>query len=159
MTRWSYWVNSKNSVSSRLFRSQSHYDLTDYTPRIPSLLHCYDHNATMISLSKLRPFCFYCIVTIKMPPWPHWIYSEHSVSTAFLRSQWHYGLTENTPNIHFLMHCYDQKGTMISLSENNAFCFYCIVTITMPRWSHLVNSEHSISSALLRSECHEDLTV
>jgi hypothetical protein len=109
----------------------------------------YDHNATMILLRKFRAVSFYCIATITTTQWSHWEIYEHSASTALLQSQWHDGLTEKAPSILFLLHCYDQNASMISLSKLRAFYFYCIVTIRKPRWSHWVNSEHSVFTALL----------
>jgi hypothetical protein len=180
MTRWSYWVNSEYSLSSALLRSQCHDYLTVKSPSILYVLHCYDHNdtnmslikrrafsltafydhnAAMIFLSKLWAFSSYCIVTITMPRWSLWENSVQCVSTALLRPQRHDDLTEKSTNILFLLHCYDQNASMISLSKLRAFYFYCILTIKMPRGYYWVKTKHSISTSLLRSLWHYDHTV
>jgi hypothetical protein len=155
MARWSYWVNSKISVSTSLY-----------------------HNGMWILLNKLGKFCFNCIATITMTLWSYrlntkhylstallrskwhddhnWENSEHSVSTALLRSQCHDDLTENTLRILFLLHYYDHNDTMTLQTKLQTLFFYCIVMITVARWSYWVNSEHSVSTALLRLQWHED---
>jgi hypothetical protein len=113
-------------------------------------------NCTLISSNKHRLFCFYCIVSITMARWFYWVNSEHFASTALLQSQCQVDITDETPSILFLWHCYDHIATMISLSKQWAFfllfcfghnakyillskpraiSFYCIVTITMARCS------------------------
>jgi hypothetical protein len=149
MPRWCRWFNSEKSLSPGF----------------------YDHNAAMILLRQFWAYSLYYIVTITMPRWSLWENSvqclstallrsqrhddltekstKHSDSTALLQSQWHDGLTEKVPSILFLLQCYDQNASMISLSKLRAFYFYCIVTFRNSRWSHWVNSENSVFTALL----------
>jgi hypothetical protein len=117
MAIWFYWVNSEQYF----------------------VLHCYDNNANINLLSKIRPFSFYYIVTITEARWSYWINTEQYISTALLRSQLHKDLTEYIPSTRYLLHFYDHKGTMILLSKLRAFCSYCSVTITMPWWTLWVN--------------------
>jgi hypothetical protein len=112
----------------------------------------------MILLGKLRAFRVYCIVTIIMQPGSYWVNSEHSVSTAFLRSKWHDDLTEFNQSSLFLLHFYYHNGKMTSLNKIPAFCFHCIVSITMTRWSQWLNYENSVSTKLLPSKWHVELT-
>jgi hypothetical protein len=157
MAGWLYWVNSEKSLSTTLLRSPCQVDLSVYTPRSLFLLHCYDHNHIMNLLTKFQAFLFYKIFSITMARWSYWVHTEHSISTALLRSQWQVDLSESTPGILFLLHYYDQNATMILLTKHRAFCFYCGVTIKMARWPHWLKFELSISTALLRSQCQYDL--
>jgi hypothetical protein len=157
MARYSKWPKSEKSVSTALLRSQWHYDLTEWNPSNLFILHCYDHNGTMNSLSKHRGVCFYCIVTITMPRWSLWLNSEQSVLNCIVTitmALWFYWVNSD----HFdLLHCYNHNGTMTSMSKLRIFWFYCIVTTTMARWTHWQKSVHSVCTTLLRSQWHDDL--